>query len=186
MLLSGCTQHARPRATAPPFPLHVAAAATDTYFGTTVDDPHRALEDLSAVSTQAWMRQAADHTQATLARIPGRQALRDRQAATSAGATVTVGRALRTPSGLLVYERRRADEDQFSLVARQGLVGAERMLVDAPALSALHGDRPAAVNFFSVSPDGRTLAFRSSAGGSEESVLHRIDVASRRPQGEPI
>lgn len=186
-LLSGCAQHTATRVPQDlPFPLPPAGTVVDTYFGTPVADPYRALEDLSAASTQAWMQQAADHAQATLARIPGRQALRDRLAAASAGAAVTVGRALRTPSGLWVYERRLAGEEQFALVARQGAAGADRVLVDVPALSALHGGRPAAVNFFSVSPDGRTLAFGSSASGSEESVLHRIDVASGRPLGEPV
>ncbi|HMR68837.1 MAG TPA: prolyl oligopeptidase family serine peptidase [Rubrivivax sp.] len=167
-------------------PLPVASSVADSYFGTSVDDPYRALEDLGSRATQDWMRLAAAHAQATLARIPGRQALRQRLAALSAGAPVTVERVLRTPSGLLVYERRRAGENQFALVARQGFEGAERVLVDAPALAALHGGRASAVNFFSVSPDGHTLAFGSSPGGSEESVLHRIDLASGRPLGEPI
>ncbi|WP_425258835.1 prolyl oligopeptidase family serine peptidase [Rubrivivax sp. RP6-9] len=168
------------------FPLPPAGAVVDNHFGTPVADPYRALEALSATTTQSWMRQAAEHAQATLARIPGRQALRDRLAAAGAGAAVTIGRALRTPSGLWVYERRRGGEDQFALVARQGATGADRVLVDAPALSALHGGRPAAVDFFSIAPDGRTLAFGSSASGSEESVLHRIDVASGRSVGEPV
>jgi prolyl oligopeptidase len=147
----------------------VAAAATDTHFGSAVDDPYRAPEDLYSAPTQAWMRQAADHAQATLARIPGREALLGRLAVMSAGTAVTVGRASRPPSGLPMYERRRAGENQFSLAARQGLAGAERVLVDASALSALHGGRPAAANFFSVSPDGRTLAFGSSSEPSTPS-----------------
>ena len=187
LVLPGCAQHPPLRAPAVlPVPLPPAGTAVDSYFGTRVADPYRALEDLSAATTQSWMRQAAANAQDTLARIPGRQALRERLAAASTGAAVTIGRALRTPSGLLVYERRRADEEQFALVARQGLAGSDRVLVDAQALSALHGGRSAAVNFFSIAPDGRTLAFGSSAGGSEESVLHRIDVASGRPLGAPI
>ena len=187
IFLPGCAQHSSTRTPAAlPFPVPAAGTVVDTYFGTEVADPYRALEAPSGATTQVWMRQAADHAQASLARIPGRQALRERLAAVSTSAATTVGRALRTPSGLLVYERRRADENQFSLVARQGLAGADRVLVDAAALSALHGGQSAAVNFFSMSPDGRTLAFGSSAGGSEESVLHRIDLATGRALGEPI
>lgn len=187
LLMPGCAQHTSMRTPAAlSFPVPPASTVVDTYFGTKVVDPYRALEDPSDATTQVWMRQAADHAQATLARLPGRQAMREHLAVASAGAAVTVGRALRTPSGLLVYERRRADENQFSLVARQGLDGADRVLVDALALSSLHAGQSAGVNYFSISPDGRTLAFGSSVGGSEESVLHRIDVASGRPLGEPI
>ena len=96
MLPAGCANYAPMHDTAgQTMPLPVASSVADSYFGTSVDDPYRALEDLGSRATQDWMRLAAAHAQATLARIPGRQALRQRLAALSAGAPVTVERVLR-------------------------------------------------------------------------------------------
>ena len=53
-------------------------AVTDTYFGTTVTDPYRYLEDVKNPEVVAWMRGQADYARAALDRIPGRQALFER------------------------------------------------------------------------------------------------------------
>jgi prolyl oligopeptidase len=49
--------------------------ASDTYFGTTIADPYRALEDLKNPEVAAWMKAQADATRATLDRIPQRAAI---------------------------------------------------------------------------------------------------------------
>ena len=50
----------------PPAPVQVV---TDTYFGAAIPDPYRWLEDLGSNETRKWMKAAADHADATLARI---------------------------------------------------------------------------------------------------------------------
>src|SRR6516165_10309947 len=51
--------------------------ATDTYFGTTYEDPYRWLEDLKSKDVEAWFKAQADLTDGLLTKIPGRDALVD-------------------------------------------------------------------------------------------------------------
>ena len=81
------------------------------------------------------------------------------------------------PGGRLYYLRRLAGENQFKLILREGLNGAERVLVDPDALTRARGV-PHAINYFKPSWDGRTLAYGISAGGSEDASLQLLDIAS--------
>lgn len=170
----------------PVFPATPTVGVTDTYFGTQVPDPYRWLEEVQAPQTVQWMRAASNHAEQTLARIPGRGAMLSRIAELESGATAKIGRVLRVAGDLYVYESRGARDSQFAIVMRRGLTGAETTLVDPAALSRARGGTPVAVNFFSVSPDGNTLAYGVSERGSEASALHLLDVQTHRPIGEAI
>ena len=49
--------------------------ASDTYYGTTIADPYRALEDLKSPDVASWMKAQADYTRSALDRIPQRAAI---------------------------------------------------------------------------------------------------------------
>lgn len=68
---------------------------------------------------------------------------------------------------------------------RQGLNGAERVLVD-PQDAARRTGVPHAINYFMPSWDGAHLAYGMSAGGSEDASLHVLHVASGKPVGRPV
>jgi prolyl oligopeptidase len=172
-------------AAAAQMPAAPRADVVDTYFGTPVADPYRPLEKTADPAVAAWMKAMAAQAEATLARIAGRDALRARLQQLDAARSALVGQVSRTPSGWWVYERRDAHENAFRIVARRGLAGPERTLVD-PAERERATGTPHAVNYFSLAPDGRHLAYGISAGGSEQAVLHVIEVPSGRPVGEPI
>ena len=178
--LLGCGTRATPSHPALPFPHAIERPVVDTYFGTAVTDPFRWLEEPKSQPTQRWMKDAAAHAEATLSRIPGREGLRARISELEAGTTAQIGRVLRLAGDLHVYERRGASDDQFAIVMRRTLAGAERVLVDPNMLSKAQGGVPVAVNFFSVSPDGRVLAYGVSAGGSEAATLPRRESQRRR------
>lgn len=158
---------------------------TDTYFGDTVVDPYRYLEDAANdPDVQQWMRAQADATSAILARIPGRDPLLARIREIDAAAPGAVGRIKRTSDGRLFFMRRNPDENQSKLVLREP-GGGERVLVDPEALGSKAG-RSQAVLDFEPSPDGRLLAYSLQAGGGEIGELHVIDVASGRALAKPI
>src|SRR4030095_8388055 len=48
---------------------------TDTYFGVTVTDPYRYMENMKDPEVAAWMKAQADYTHAVLSKIAGRAAL---------------------------------------------------------------------------------------------------------------
>ena len=170
----------------PSFPTTPVLEVAETYFGTVVPDHYRWLEDVKSEQTKQWMRAAADHAGASLARIPGRDALLARIGELESASAAQIGRLLRLPGELYVYERRDAQDNQFKIVMRQGLTGAESVLVDVQALSKARGGIPLAVNYFSASPDGRYLAYGVSERGSEAAVLHLLDMRKRQAVGEPI
>ena len=66
-----------------------------------------------------------------------------------------------------------------------GRGAGERLLVDPEATTTKAGEHYA-IDYFSPSYDNRYVAYGLSPGGSEESVLHVIDVASGQETGDVI
>src|ERR1700676_4172938 len=163
-------------ATAPPrlaYPPARPQPVTDTYFGTTVADPYRWLEDPGAPATRAW---AAAETELATRYIHGQAAypaLRARVETLAKGSPSRGG--LQIAGRRWVYLRRAPPAAQAVLVARDGAAAAERVLFD-PAASA-SGTPPAIASVY-LSPDGSRVAFTTQLGGAEDETLHVVDVAS--------
>ena len=83
------------------------------------------------------------------------------------------------PNGRVYYLIRKVGEPQFKLAMREGVDGAERVLVDPQELTRTTGV-PHAINHYTPSWDGRTLAYGISSGGSENASLHLMDIATGR------
>ena len=181
--LAGASALAHAATIAPP----VAAVkpVTDTYHGVTVTDGYRYMEDLSSPEVRQWAKAQDDATRAALDAIPGRAALLARiRELESSDATRT--RVVKLAAGGKVfYEKRRASEDQQKLYVRDGFGGAERLLVDPEALAKATGV-PHAIEFYEPSNNGKLVAYGISEGGSEEAVLHVMDVATGKELIEPI
>src|ERR1043165_3049662 len=71
--LAGACTLAQAATTAPP--VAPVKAVSDTYFGTTVTDTYRYMEDLSAPDVQQWAKTQAEHARGVLDAIPGRAPL---------------------------------------------------------------------------------------------------------------
>ncbi len=157
----------------------------ETFFGTTVDDPYRWLEDTAAPEAAAWMRAHSDHAHALLGSINGRERLRERLAELDEAVPARVGSVVRRPGELYFYQRRSAGEEQFKLYAQTGLAGEPRLLFDPEPLAEASGV-PHAINYFSVSPDGSLVALGVSAAGSEEAAMRILDTATGEQLGPEI
>lgn len=167
---------------APPLP---ANPVTDTYFGVTVEDPYRFLEDTSDPAVQQWMRGQADATAAVLAKIPARDALLARIREIDAAVPAVVGQLHRDASGGLVYLKRGSNENQFKLYQRDRPGAQERLLVDVESISKATG-KSHAIGEFAPSPDGRYVAYGLSASGTEIGTLQVIDVKTGKDVMPPI
>jgi prolyl oligopeptidase len=102
-----------------------------------------------------------------------------------ASVTGRVSAVVRETGDRWFFERRGAQDNQFKLYLRQGLAGAERLLVDPEAMEKATG-KPHAINYHRPAPGGRLLAYGVSQQGSEEAVLHLLDTRSGKAVGEPI
>jgi prolyl oligopeptidase len=157
---------------------------TDTYFGVTVRDPYRWMENLKDPQVEAWMRAQSAYTRAVLDRIPQRDKLVDdiTRYGDAASARVTT---VQVSGDHVYYLKRNADENIAKLYVRQGLTGTERMLVDPDKLPTAAGTHNA-IDYYAPSRDNRYVAFGVSSGGSEESVLHVLDLNSGKETGDVI
>src|SRR5436305_1611314 len=163
--------------TAPPTPRQ---PVTDVYHGVEVIDPYRWMEDMASPQWKAWLKAQAEHADATLARIPGRDALRKRLAELAdAGETLSV---LERRGDRVFYLKTEPGHDGRRLYVRQG--DTERLLLDPDALPHESGHH--AIDFYTPSPDGRRVAVGLSQGGSEDSVLRVLDTRSGRFLGDTI
>jgi prolyl oligopeptidase len=156
----------------------------DTYFGVSVHDPYRYMEDLKRPEVAKWVKAQAEYTRRTLDRIPGRAALLKQigELGDAAPARVT---GVQFNNGAYYYLKRRSNQNIPRLYVRVGLAGKERLLVDPEAITTKAGGHYA-IDYFSPSYDNRYLAYGVSPGGSEESVLHVIEVATGKETGDVI
>src|SRR5688572_9144766 len=101
---------------------------SDTFFGTRVGDPYRALENEKDPAVAAWMKAHADHAHGVLTSLAGREALVKRMTELDSAAAARVGAVRRLP-GATFFTRRGATENVFKLYVRDP-GGKERLLVD--------------------------------------------------------
>ncbi len=168
-------------ADAPPVaPVH---PVTDTYFGTPVVDPYRDFENLKDPAVQGWMKAQADYTRGVLDAIPGRDALLARIHALSNADTRRGGLVRRGQR--YFYEVSEPGTEQPKLVYRDGIGGDEHLLVD-PAALGRGTSTHYALDYYEPSWDGRYVVYGLSTGGSEQSTLQVLDVASGRDLAERI
>lgn len=148
---------------------------TDSYFGTTVVDPYRYMENLDDTAVTNWIKAEGNYTRAFFASVPQRAALLDDIAASSGSFDFV--NSIQQGGSRTFYEERAPGSDNFDLMVREA-DGASRKLVDVAALRSAHGGSPYAINFYSASPDGAKVAVGISAGGSEDASLFVYDVST--------
>lgn len=164
-------------------PVAPVRPVTDTYFGTPVVDRYRYLENLKDPEVQAWMKAQADYTKGVLDRLPGRNALLDRIRALAHADTRRGGFVRRGQR--YFYQVTEPDSEQPKLMYRDGLSGVEHLLID-PSTLGNGTSTHYAIDYYTPSWDGRTIAYGLSAGGSEASTLRVMDVATARDLPERI
>jgi prolyl oligopeptidase len=156
---------------------------TDDYFGTRVSDPYRWLENTNGSEVISWMKAQNEYTRAVLARIPGRDQLRDRiKALDNAGVVVS---GLQVWGGRYFYFKTEPGSDNRKLYVRDGVTAPERLLVNPETLTTKDGNH-FSIDYFQPSLDGKYVAYGISPGGSEESILHIAESANGKVLSDVI
>jgi prolyl oligopeptidase len=169
---------------APPSP-PPARPVTDDYFGTTVTDPYRYFEQLDAPDVQSFFKSRNDYTRAVLERLgEPRKRLFERIAQLDNAGVSVFGVSL--DGDWYFYEKREPGVNSERLYVRAAAAGSqERLLLDPDKLETAPG-KHVTINYFVPSLDGRFVAYGISEGGSEDAVIHVLDVASGRSLPDAI
>jgi prolyl oligopeptidase len=155
-----------------PWPATRKADVVDTIHGVAIHDPYRWLEDEKAQEVQAWMKVQDDYTRGELAKLPERDSLAARLKELfyydAVGAPIHY-------NGRYFYSRKHANKEKTIVYWKQGEKGAEQVLFDPNTWS---DDGSKSLHGWSISHDGRHVAYNVSEHNSDETVMHVIDVAT--------
>lgn len=163
-----------PMAGAPkwPYPATRAADVKDTIFGAAVADPFRWLEDASSAEVQDWMKAQDDFARGELAKAAERDAITSRLKELFYIDTIS---APIHRKGRYFYTRRHATKEKAVIYWKQGKDGAEKVLFDPNEWSK---DGSTSLGSWSVSWDGKSVAYQVKINNSDEATLYVMDVAS--------
>ncbi len=153
---------------------------TDTYFGTSVEDPFRWLEDDRSEETADWVRAQNQVTQAYLNNIPFRDAIGKRYE------EIFNYEKFSAPfkEGDYIYYYKNSGLQNQSVLYRQKKSGGEPEVFMDP--NKFSSDGTTSLSGVSFSKDGSLLAYRVSQGGSDWQKMIVIDAKTKKQIGDTI
>jgi prolyl oligopeptidase len=163
-------------------PVAPVKPVTDTYFGTAVVDPYRWMET-STDELLAYMKAENAVTVEALKPFAAQNA-QILSELTKLSETVA---SVVEPNRILdqyFYLELPTDKGDYRLMTRAVSGGDARLLLDPTTLA--EGGKHAAIDYFVPSPNGKYVIVGVSLGGSENSVLHVIEVDTGKLMGEAI
>ena len=164
----------------PAYPKAAKTDVVDTYFGTTVPDPYRWLENDTSEATAAWVAAENKVTDEYLSKIPFRSALLKRLTALSDYERMSLPDKTK---GKYYFYKNDGLQNQDVLYVQDSLDGEPRVLLDPNKLSA---DGTVALTGTSLSHDGRYMAYTISRSGSDWTEIFVIDAQTGRQLDDHI
>jgi prolyl oligopeptidase len=146
-------------------------AVTDLLHGVDVTDPYRWLEEQKSPQTRAWLAAQTDYARSYMDEIPGRDRMRERVAELLARKEVIS--QIWNVGDRYFYLKRLEDKEQPVIVARNGLLGGETILVDPASRAA---GTSTAVAIVAISRNARFLAYSVRYAGTDYSALEILDL----------
>jgi prolyl oligopeptidase len=140
--------------------------------GVRVRDPYRWLEDRSLPETDVWIREQQRRCDGYFSGCTELSLLERR---VEAYLNVEIVDQPARVADLYFYRKRRRDEEQAGLYARESRSSVERLLVDPSGEG-----RYASVGIYRIAPDGSHLAFEHKRGGEDRKEIHFVDMNSGR------
>lgn len=169
MVMAANGQTAQPQLT---YPETAKTDVVDTYFGTSVPDPYRWLENDTSAQTAAWVAAQNKVTGEYLSKIPFRGALLRRL--TAVADYEKIG-APAKKHGKYYFYKNDGLQNQSVLYVQDSLDGEARVMLDPNKLST---DGTVALTGTSFSHDGKRMAYTISRSGSDWTEIYVIDTES--------
>lgn len=167
MLLGACNQQQKLN-----YPVTQKVNTIDEYFGVTVEDPYRWLEDDNAENTKAWVIEENKVTDAYLDKIPYRNKIKERL--TQLWDYQKVGVPFKKGDYYFQYKNDGL-QDQSVLYYSKSLSEKSRILLNPNKLSK---DGTVALAGIAISKDSKYLAYRIARSGSDWNELYVKEIAT--------
>jgi prolyl oligopeptidase len=145
----------------------------DDYFGTEVSDPYRWLENDTSTETAEWVDMQNELTRDYLDSLSYRNQIMDRLTELWNYPKQGIPRKI---GDYLFYYKNDGLQSQSVLYFRKGFDGMEEVMIDPNTLS---DDGTVALSHYSVSKDGKYLAYAVSRSGSDWNEIFVLDVESK-------
>lgn len=156
------------------YPITKTVNVTDEYFGTSVSDPYRWLEDDRSEATAEWVKAQNEVTDAYLAKIPFRKKLKERLTT-----LYRYGRssALFKRNGKYYFFSNDGSQNQDVLYEQTSITAEPTVFLDPNKLST---DGTVALCDISFSDDGKYYAYVIARSGSDWNEIYVADRATHR------
>jgi prolyl oligopeptidase len=154
------------------YPVARKVEQTDDYFGTTVSDPYRWMEDVDSAEVKAWIDAENELTQRYLAQVPVRETMQRRlmELINFERYTAPARRGTR-----YFYSHNSGLQNQNVLYWQEGLDGEPKVLLDPNTFSE---DGTVAISGISITDDGSLAAYSIADAGSDWVKWHVRDVTT--------
>ena len=159
-------------AQAPAYPKAHTVDQVDVYFGTSVHDPYRWMEQVDSPEVKTWVDAENALTQRYLQQVPSRQAMHDRLIQLTNFERYTTPERNGTR---YFYSHNSGLQNQAVLYWQEGLSGEPHVLLDPNIMST---DGTVAISGVSITHDGKLLAYSIAEAGSDWVQWHIRDVAT--------
>lgn len=158
-------------------PIARATDFSEVLHGVRVADPYRWMENSADPDWRPFLDSQGAHARASLDAIPGRAALLARISALTAESSMA--NQIASAGGRIFTFARPPGSSILCLLVRDTPDGPDRILLDPESL-AQPGRHAGLDYFWRPSPDGRYVVCGVLHGGSENAVLHVVEVATGR------
>ncbi|HEY6177861.1 MAG TPA: prolyl oligopeptidase family serine peptidase, partial [Kofleriaceae bacterium] len=162
------------------YPASRADKTVETHHGVAIADPYRWLEDMGSAETQQWVRDQNAVTDAYLAGLSGREALRRR--ITELVSYERFGPPGRH-GGRTFWSHRDGKQDQLVLMTAASLEAPAHALVDFNQLSP---DGKLSFAGVTISHNGARISYGLAAGGGDWQTWHIRDVATGKDLADEL
>ncbi|MDR1793226.1 MAG: prolyl oligopeptidase family serine peptidase [Bacteroidales bacterium] len=152
----------------------------DVYFGDTVADPYRWLENDTATDTKEWVKEQNKLTFSYLEQIPFRNELK--KYLTKVWDYPKYGTPFKKGKHYFFFKNDGL-QNQSVLYIQQGLAGKAEVLLDPNKLST---DGTVALTGLSFSKDGNYMAYQTAKSGSDWNEIFVIDIQTRKKMSDHI
>jgi prolyl oligopeptidase len=161
-------------------PAQKDSSVKDDYFGTTVPDPYRWLENDTSAETAAWVKAENEVTQSYLSQIPFRDAIRKRYEILYNYEKYS---APFRQGNHIYYYKNTGLQNQSVVYREAGANSTPEVFLDPNTFSK---DGTTSLAGTSFSKDGSMMAYNISEGGSDWQKLVVMDAVSKKLTGDTL